>query len=117
MSKVMFIDDDGMIRKMAGFIMKKCGQQAVTASSGEEGLRLFGSEKPELVFVDMEMPGMDGLETLEKLRQITDAPIYMMSGTVTEELKKRAAELGAGGVIDKPLNAATVSAIVKERCG
>ena len=114
MKRILFIDDDAMILRMAGFIMKKCGCEALTASSGEEGTALAVSESPDMVFVDMEMPGMDGFETLVQLKAQAAAPVYMMSGTVTEENRKRAEELGACGVISKPLNAAEVMSIVKE---
>lgn len=107
--KVLFIDDDPMILRMAGFIMKKAGHEAVTAGSGQEGLTLAERESPETVFIDVEMPGKNGFETLEEMTKLPgERRIFMMSGTVTEEVRARASELGALGVIDKPLSAPEV---------
>lgn len=116
MSKVLFIDDDRLILRMASFIAKKCGAPAVCCSSGQEGLSEIEQEKPALAFIDVEMTGMNGFEVLEQLtsKGLTSAmTVYMMSGTVTDEVCQKAAGLGAKGVIEKPLNAAEVTALIK----
>ncbi len=109
--KVLFIDDDSMMLRMASFIMKKGGHQAVTAESGAEGIELIKENAPDVVFIDVEMPGMNGFETLEALNAegaLSGTRVYMMSGTVTGDVESQAKSLGAAGVIDKPLNAAEV---------
>ena len=115
MSRILFTDDDQMMLRMAGFIMKKTGNEAITASSGEEGLSKLKSEQPDMVFIDIEMPGMSGLEMLARIRQdssVASVPVCLMSGTVTDEIKAQASELGAVNVIGKPLQAAEVSAVI-----
>ena len=116
MSKVLFIDDDQMILRMASFIAKKCGVPAECCSSAAEGLSSIETDAPALAFIDVEMPETNGIELLEMLssKGITDAvKIYMMSGTVTDEVCQKATVLGAKGVIGKPLNAGEVSALIK----
>ncbi|MBR4622714.1 MAG: response regulator [Ruminococcus sp.] len=112
--KVLIIDDDSMILRMAGFILKKGGHEAVAAGSGEEGISLAGESAFDMVFVDVEMPGMNGFETLEKLKAgpCGDIRVCMMSGTVTDEVRQKASQLGAVGVIGKPLDAAEVLGII-----
>ena len=108
MSRIMFVDDDTMMLKMACFIMKKAGHEGLTASSGAEGLTKAAAEQPDMLFIDIEMPGMSGLELLEKLKAdsaTAGIPACLMSGTVTDEIRAKAAELGAAGVIGKPLRA------------
>ena len=115
MSRILFTDDDPMMLRMAGFIMKKTGNEALTASSGEEGLAKLKSESPDMVFIDIEMPGMSGLEMLAQIRQdstLASVPVCLMSGTVTDRVKAQAAELGALGVIGKPLQAAEVASVI-----
>lgn len=115
MSRIMFIDDDSMMLRMAGFIMKKAGHEALTASSGEEGLSKLAADKPDMVFIDIEMPGMNGIEVLEKIKadgSLAGIPVCLMSGTVTDEIKAKAADLGAVGVIGKPLNAGEVTGVI-----
>lgn len=112
--KVLFIDDEPMILKMAGFILKKGGYECVTAGSGEEGIRLCKESCPEMIFIDVEMPGMNGFETLEELKKSSvNARICMMSGTINEEVMRKARALGAVGIIEKPLNAQVVYSMIE----
>ncbi|MBR1724183.1 MAG: response regulator [Ruminococcus sp.] len=115
--KVLFIDDDSMMLRMAGFILKKGGHEAFTAESGAEGLRLIEEWRPELVFIDVEMPQMNGFETLEAIKKSgnTELRVCMMSGTVNDEITEQALRLGAEGVIEKPLNAAEVNAVINRQ--
>ena len=120
MSRILIIDDDSFVHRMAGFMLKKSGHEAVCASSGEEGIEKLkelaaGGSLPEMVFIDSEMPGLSGTETIERIRQedgISAASICLMTGTLTDELKERALSLGAVGCISKPLEAGAVSGIL-----
>ena len=115
MSKVLVIDDDPMILRMAGFILKKGGHEALTAASGKDGIEAVKSSAPDVVFIDNEMPEMSGLEVLEALRSV-GAPAGLraciMTGTLTEEIKEKAGSLGAVGCVEKPLNAAEMLALI-----
>ena len=107
MSKILIVDDDAMMLRMAGFILKKKGYETVTALSGGEALNVIGSDRIDLVFLDVEMPGMNGLQTLETLRgqpETAGLPVCLMSETVDETIQTQAETLHAVGVIMKPLN-------------
>ena len=114
---IMMIDDDSFTHRMAGFMMKKLGQELICASSGAEGLDMLlsGETKPAVLFIDNEMPGMSGIETIAKTREteaVKDLNICLMTGTLTEELRGQAAQLGVTDCISKPLNAADVKAVI-----
>lgn len=112
--KVLFIDDDPMILRMSGFILKKGGYEALAAGSGDEGIALIVEQSPDLVFIDVEMPEKNGFETLEEIRQSgIDVRVCMMSGSVSSEIRDKTVALGAEGLIEKPLNAADVYSVIK----
>ena len=112
--KVLFVDDDAMMLRMAGFIAKKSGFEAVLAGSGDEGTEAFLNHRPPVIFIDIEMPDKNGFETLEELKKagLGDARVYMMSGTVDDDVRDRAERAGACAVIEKPLNAAEVTKVI-----
>ncbi len=115
MFKVMFIDDDPMVLRMAGFMMKKIGHTALTVSSANEVMATAKDSRPDIIFVDAEMPDMNGLDVIKMIKSDTDTadiPVYMMSGTVSQELKVKAISLGAAGVVEKPLKAPEIVKIV-----
>ena len=115
MSKVMVVDDDSMILRMASFILKKGGHTACTAQSGEEALGKIGGEQPDAVFIDNEMPGMSGLQLLGELRSRDDlraVKMCIMTGTLTDDIKDQASKLGAVGCIKKPINAAEMLELI-----
>ncbi len=108
MSRVLVIDDDSMILRMAGFILKKGGHEAVTAASGAEGLEILKRELPDMVFVDNEMPDMNGMELLQAIgsdSSLSAVKVCLMTGTLTNEIQAQAQALGASACIGKPLNA------------
>nr|AHF26174.1 response regulator receiver protein [uncultured bacterium Contigcl_1787] len=113
--KVLIIDDDSMMLRMASFIVKKAGHEALTAQSGEEGVALARSSRPDIVFIDVEMLVMDGFAAAEQIKSddtLSGTRICMMSGTVTDEVVARAKQLGAVGVTGKPLNAGEIINII-----
>ena len=113
--KILIIDDDPMIRRMAGFILRKKGYEQAEAGSGDEGIALMREQKPDLTLIDVEMPDTDGFETLEKIRSddgLKDSKVCMMTGTLTDEARARAEGLGAVGCIEKPLDAAVLYDII-----
>ncbi len=114
MSRVLVIDDDPMILRMAGFILKKGGHTAQTASSGKEGLDAVRGDCPDCVFIDNEMPEMTGIEVLEAIRSdssLSELRVCIMTGTLTDELKEKAGAFGAG-CIGKPLVAPEMLSIL-----
>jgi two-component system nitrogen regulation response regulator NtrX len=99
------VDDEKDIRISLTGILEDEGYQVVTAGSGVEALEKLREELPDLVLLDIWMPGMDGLETLEKIKNLQPhITVIMISGHGTIETAVRATKLGAFDFIEKPLS-------------
>lgn len=102
---ILIIDDEKDIRTSLTGILEDEGYHVTSAASGAEGIEMAGLELPDLVLLDIWMPGMDGLETLERLKaQFPQVTIIMISGHGTIETAVRATKLGAFDFIEKPLS-------------
>jgi len=105
METILIIDDEENIRLSLQGILADEGFRTVVAASGEEGLPLAISEDPDLILLDIWMPGIDGLETLKRIREKKpNQQIIMMSGHGTIETAVKATRLGAYDFIEKPLS-------------
>ncbi|MDI1481570.1 response regulator [Polyangium sp. y55x31] len=107
-SKVLLVDDEPHIRRIGELSLKGVGKwKVVLASSGHEALEIAARETPDVILLDVMMPGMDGQETLLELRarEATAAiPIIFMTAKVQKHEVDRYRELGAAGVIPKPFD-------------
>lgn len=116
MNKIMVIDDDKMILRMAEFMLKKKGYDVVTALSGSEGLDILRSEGADLVLLDVEMPQLSGIDVLKLIREdssIGSTKVCLMTGTKTEETQQAVSLYGACGCIGKPLAAAELFSVLE----
>ncbi|HEY4744499.1 MAG TPA: sigma-54 dependent transcriptional regulator [Desulfuromonadaceae bacterium] len=106
MSKtILVVDDEKDIRASLAGILEDEGYQVVTAASGADALECAREELPDLVLLDIWMPGMDGLETLERLKKLfPQITVIMISGHGTIETAVRTTKLGAFDFIEKPLS-------------
>jgi two-component system, NtrC family, nitrogen regulation response regulator NtrX len=102
---VLVVDDESGIRQSLADILRDEGYVAETVERGEECLDLLAAQKFDVVMLDIWLPGMDGLQTLEKLQAIENPPmVIMISGHGTIETAVRATKLGAFDFIEKPLS-------------
>lgn len=102
---ILIVDDEVSICQSLGAILKDEGYQVLVAGSGEEALKSIDSEMPQLVLLDIWLPGMDGLETLKAIKAAhPDILVIMMSGHGTIETAVKATKLGAFDFIEKPLS-------------
>ena len=102
---ILLVDDEKDIRISLSGILEDEGYEVLTASSGVEALESIRQDAPDLVLLDIWMPGMDGLETLEKLKTLFPyLTVIMISGHGTIETAVRATKLGAYDFIEKPLS-------------
>ena len=106
MNRILVVDDEESIRRSLAGILSDEGFEVVLARDAEEALTCAeGAEPPDLVLLDIAMPGRDGLEVLEELRQRRpELPVVMMSGHGTIETAVRATRLGAFDFVEKPLS-------------
>ncbi|OGU17185.1 MAG: Fis family transcriptional regulator [Geobacteraceae bacterium GWC2_53_11] len=104
-NSILVIDDEKDIRTALTGILEDEGYHVLTAESGAEGIECAQQELPDLVLLDIWMPGMDGLVTLEKLKALLpQVTVIMISGHGTIETAVRATKLGAFDFIEKPLS-------------
>ena len=113
--RILVIDDEAAIRDTMRMILEYEGYDCITAASGAEGLTAAEREAPDLVFLDIKMPGMDGLETLSRLRGMNDAlPVVIVSAHGTASSALEAGRLGAFRFIEKPLSKDYVLDAIRE---
>lgn len=108
--KVLVVDDSAFMRKIIVDQIKSLDGLEVCgiARSGEDALRLIPKYKPDVVTLDIEMPGLNGLETLKLIRQEHGVPVIMLSSHAGEDITIEALELGARDFIEKPQNLAKI---------
>lgn len=99
---ILLIDDETDYSEMMGFWLMANGYFVRSAISGEEGLDAIRGNLPDVVFLDMQMPCMDGVTTLRKIRmEFQDIPVIMITAYATEEKKQEAEQIGVNGFFSK----------------
>jgi len=102
-ARVLVVDDEDAVRSSLKMIFEYEGYEVLLAASGPVGLKLAEQEQPDLVFLDIKMPQMDGLEVLKKLKERDGAPpVVILSGHGTVKTAVEAVKLGAFDFIEKP---------------
>ena len=113
--KILVIDDEPGLRKSLSLILGDAGYTVVTASDGEEGLRKLEEDRPELVLCDIRMPGLGGLDFLERARESgTEALILIMTAYGSMDLAVQAMKAGAYDYIPKPFGADEVLLTIRK---
>lgn len=102
MSTILVVDDEAQIRKALTINLTARGYQVDVAASGEEALKHAAAHPPDLVLLDIGLPGMDGVEVIEGLRGWTTVPIIILSVRDGEADKVRALDAGADDYVTKP---------------
>jgi CheY-like chemotaxis protein len=116
MGRVLVIDDDHGVRDAFSMALEATRYEVVSASSGEDGLDLARMFEPDLILLDLKMPGMDGVETLRQLSRICpDTPVYIVTGFYGEFLEPLRSAQAEGLTFDlarKPLALDEIRTIV-----
>jgi two-component system KDP operon response regulator KdpE len=100
--RVLVVDDDAGIRKTLELNLRARGYAADLASTGEEALRLAARNLPDLVILDLGLPGMEGLDVIRGIRGWSSIPILVLSGRDAQAAKVEALDLGADDYVAKP---------------
>lgn len=101
---ILVIDDEEMLCQTISDFLEDSGFDTLTANNGEEGLRVYYEKKPDLIFVDLNMPGIDGFQVLEEVhKHDKDVPIIVISGVGSVEQAIRAINIGAWDFVTKPV--------------
>jgi two-component system cell cycle response regulator DivK len=105
--KILVVEDNPLNLKLLRDVLQFAGYDVIEARSGEEGLRLAGEEPPDLVLMDIQLPGIDGYEALRRLRQgnlVPNVPVVAVTAFAMADDRKRAMAAGFDGYVEKPIS-------------
>jgi CheY-like chemotaxis protein len=110
--QVLVIDDDAVVGRSFDRVLSGIGYEVSTALTGEEGLKNMETTAYDVVFTDINMPGMDGLEVTERIKaKCPWTPVVVITGYGTEENEAEASVLGVSGFVHKPLTPEIIESI------
>ena len=116
-SRVLVVEDDDPTRELVAIVLRRGGHEVDQAADGKRALGAFLSRRPDLVMLDLGLPGEDGLQVLDRLREISQVPVVVLSGLSDETAKVRALMRGADDYVVKPASApellARVAAVLR----
>ena len=101
---VLLVEDDPTTVEIVRLYLSREGHNVLVATDGVEGLRLARQERPDLLVLDLMLPGMDGMELCRILRQESDMPIVMLTARFGEEDRLAGLDLGADDYVTKPFS-------------
>lgn len=112
---ILLVDDEKELLDLFTRILNKDGYRILTAANGEEAIRVVRENNPKLVILDYHMPGIDGIETMKRIKKIKDGCVFIItsSGMDIEDIE-RAKRNGARYCLPKPFNLTELGGIIKE---
>jgi DNA-binding response OmpR family regulator len=99
---ILIVDDEADVRGLVREILQRAGYEVREAGDGQEGLRVFYAERPDLVILDVSMPILDGWETLARIRELSEVPVMMLTASGEELQRVRGLAAGADDYVTKP---------------
>ena len=111
MTKVLVIEDNEKNRYLISFILKGSGYEVIEAITGEEGVEIAIRKRPDLVLMDIQLPGIDGYETTRRIRADSageKVPIIALTSYAMTGDRERALAAGCTGYVEKPINPDTI---------
>jgi CheY-like chemotaxis protein len=118
MKKILIVDDSSMARMIIQQILDEAGYSYIEASGGAEALATIERESPDLMILDLLMPGMQGTNVLEELKaKKIDIPVIVASADIQDSSKQLCYELGAKSFINKPVRNAELIRTIEEILG
>jgi two-component system, cell cycle response regulator DivK len=105
--RILVVEDNPLNLKLVRDVLQFAGYDVIEAHSGEEGVRAALADPPDLVLMDLQLPGIDGTETLHRLRQgplAHDVPVVAVTASAMAEDRERASLAGFDGYVEKPIS-------------
>ena len=105
--RILVVEDNPLNLKLVRDVLQFAGYDVIEAHSGEEGVRAAQADPPDLVLMDLQLPGIDGTETLHRLRQGPlghDVPVVAVTASAMAEDRERASLAGFDGYVEKPIS-------------
>lgn len=100
--KILIVDDEPDILELVATRVEMAGYSAVKAPTGEEGLKAFFDQRPDLALIDIDMPGMSGIDLCSRIREVSDVPVLFLTALGSETERVRGLRAGADDYIIKP---------------
>ena len=110
--KVLTIDDDSAMTELIGLLLRSYGLEVISANDGEKGLQLARSEKPDLIMLDLTMPGVDGWQVCKTIRSFSKVPVIVLSALDDPAIISSALDAGADDYMVKPVPSSVLIAHV-----
>ncbi len=101
-SKILVVDDDPTLSELICYSLEAEGYMVLVAGDGQEGMRKFHESRPDLVILDVSMPKLDGFEVMQRVREMSDTPVIMLTAQGQEDDVVRGLDLGADDYMTKP---------------
>jgi two-component system, OmpR family, alkaline phosphatase synthesis response regulator PhoP len=111
--KVLVVDDDTKTAELVKLYLNRDGYRVITANDGNEALRLARENTPDLIVLDLMLPGISGLDICRILRKESDVPIIMLTALTTDDDRLRGLDLGADDYVTKPFSPRELAARVR----
>jgi DNA-binding response OmpR family regulator len=111
--RVLVVDDEEDVRSLVCTLVEDDGMVAVGAVDGQDALRRIFEMRPNLVVLDLAMPGLDGIEVLKRIRDMSDVPVLMLTATAAQLAKVRGLDAGADDYVTKPFGGSELMARVR----
>jgi two-component system cell cycle response regulator DivK len=105
--RILVVEDNPLNLKLVRDVLQVAGYEVIEAQTGEQALRMAQDDPPDLVLMDLQLPGIDGTETLRRLREGTlgpDVPVVAVTALAMAEDKEAAARAGFDGYLEKPIS-------------
>jgi two-component system cell cycle response regulator DivK len=106
-SRILVVEDNPKNLKLMRDVLTYAGYEVIEATSGEDGVRMAGETSPDLVLMDLQLPGIDGAEALRRIRASEvnpDVPVVAVTAFAMNEDRERAYEAGFVGYVEKPIS-------------
>ena len=114
-ARILVVDDDEALAEMIGIVLRNEGFEPTFCATGEDALEAFRSSKPDVVLLDLMLPGKDGIEVCRELREEADTPIIMLTAKSDTADVVRGLEAGADDYVPKPFKPAELVARTRAR--
>jgi two-component system, OmpR family, alkaline phosphatase synthesis response regulator PhoP len=111
--RVLIVDDDTKVVEVLKLYLNRDGCDVITAYNGTEGLRMGLEEHPDLIVLDIMLPGLDGLQVCRALRNKSDLPIIMLTARTTEQDRVTGLDIGADDYVIKPFSPRELAARIR----
>jgi len=105
--KILLVEDNPVNRRLAGFLLRSQGYQVVEATTALDAIMMIPNERPALIVMDIQLPGMDGLEATMKIKaapEMADIPVLAVTSYAMKGDRERALAAGCSGYITKPID-------------